>query len=118
MFWTDNMCIPLYAQNPRDAMVLMDYFYQPQVEAVVEYYNDYVCPVPAAQQVLLNPSGWAAQTMKAMNAEIGKPPSYAADSPLVFPTPQYQARSRNYYQFENAAALAEWNRLFAPIAAG
>ena len=30
-------------------MVLMDYFYQPQVEAVVEYYNDYVCPVPDAQ---------------------------------------------------------------------
>jgi len=118
MFWTDNMCIPLYAQNPRDAMVLMDYFYQPQVEAVVEYYNDYVCPVPEAQQVLLNPSGWAGQTLTAMKPEIGKQPSYTADSPLVFPTPQYQARSKNYYQFENAAALAEWNRLFAPIAAG
>src|SRR5437762_2082306 len=39
MFWTDNMCIPLYAQNPKDAMVLMDYYYGPQVQAVVEYYN-------------------------------------------------------------------------------
>jgi spermidine/putrescine transport system substrate-binding protein len=118
MFWTDNMCIPVHAQNPRDAMVLMDYFYQPQVEAVVAYYNDYVCPVPAAQQVLLNPGGWALQTLTEMKAEVGKPPSYAADSPVVFPTAQYQARSKNYYQFENAAALAEWNRLFGPIAAG
>ncbi len=118
MFWTDNMCIPMSAQNPKDAMTLMDYFYQPQVEAVVEYYNDYVCPVPGAQQELLHPTGWAAATLTAMQPEIGKLPSYTANSPLVFPTPQYQARSRNYYQFENPAELAAWNRLFQPIAAG
>ena len=117
MFWTDNMCIPMHAQNPKDAMVLMDYFYQPQVEAVVEYYNDYVCPVPGARQQLLSPSGWAASALVAMRSEIGKPPSYTADSPLVFPTPQYQQRSRNYFQFENAEQLAVWNKLFQPIAA-
>jgi len=95
----------------------MDYFYQPQVEAVVEYYNDYVCPVPGARQQLLSPSGWAASALVAMRSEIGKPPSYTADSPLVFPTPQYQQRSRNYFQFENAEQLAVWNKLFQPIAA-
>jgi spermidine/putrescine transport system substrate-binding protein len=116
MFWTDNMCIPLYAENPKDAMTLMDYFYQPQVEAVVEYYNDYVCPVPGAQQELLNPTGWAAATLAAMRPEIGEPPSYTADSPLVFPTKQYQARSRTYYQFSDPAELALWNSLFEPIA--
>jgi spermidine/putrescine transport system substrate-binding protein len=116
MFWTDNMCIPLYAQNPKDAMTLMDYFYQPDVEAVVEYYNDYVCPVPGARQELLHPTGWAATALASMRSEIGEPPSYTADSPLVFPTPQYQARSRNYYQFENAEQLAVWNGLFQPIA--
>jgi spermidine/putrescine transport system substrate-binding protein len=118
MFWTDNMCIPIYAQNPKDAMALMDYFYQPGIEAVVEYYNDYVCPVPGARQQLLHPTGWASTALAAMRSEIGKPPSYTAESPLVFPTPQYQARSKNYYQYQNAAQLAEWDRLFAPIAAG
>jgi len=117
MFWTDNMCIPMHAHNPKDAMVLMDYFYQPQVEAVVEYYNDYVCPVPGARQQLLSPTGWAASALATMRSEIGKPPSYTADSPLVFPTPQYQQRSRNYFQFENAEQLAVWNKLFQPIAA-
>ncbi|MFY9888684.1 MAG: spermidine/putrescine ABC transporter substrate-binding protein, partial [Streptosporangiaceae bacterium] len=117
MFWTDNMCIPMYAQNPRDAMALMDYFYQPQIEAVVEYYNDYVCPVPDARLVLLNPSGWAAAELTAMRAEIGKPPSVTADSALVFPTPEYRARSKDYYQFQGAAELAAWNALFEPIAA-
>ncbi len=116
MFWTDNMCIPMYAQNPRDAMTLMDYFYQPQVEAVVEYYNDYVCPVPDARLVLLTPSGWAASELAAMRPEIGEPPTVTADSPLVFPTPEFRARSKDYYQFTNAAEIAAWNALFEPIA--
>jgi spermidine/putrescine transport system substrate-binding protein len=116
MFWTDNMCIPAFAENPKDAMALMDYFYQPQVEAVVEYYNDYVCPVPGAQQVLLSPTGWAAATLAAMKPEIGEPPSVTADSPLVFPTAADQAKSKNYYQFQSAAELALWNSLFEPIA--
>jgi spermidine/putrescine transport system substrate-binding protein len=116
MFWTDNMCIPMYAENPKDAMTLMDYFYQPQIEAVVEYYNDYVCPVPDAQLVLRHPAGWAAQELAAMRHEIGEPPSYTADSLLVFPTSEYRARSKGYYQFRNAEELALWNKLFGSIA--
>jgi spermidine/putrescine transport system substrate-binding protein len=116
MFWTDNMCIPMYAQNPKDAMALMDYFYQPQVEAVVEYYIDYVCPVPVAQRSLLRPVGWAAQELAAMRHSIGEPPSYTAKSPLVFPTPQYEARSKDYRQFQNGEELAQWDRLFGTIA--
>ena len=116
MFWTDNMCIPAYAQNPKDAMALMDYFYQPQIEAVVEYYNDYVCPVPDARLILLSPVGWAAQELAAMRREIGEPPSRTADSLLVFPTPEYRARSKDYYQFRDADQLAQWDKLFGSIA--
>jgi spermidine/putrescine transport system substrate-binding protein len=117
MFWTDNLCIPIHAQNPKDAMVLMDYFYQPQIAAVVEYYNDYVCPVPAAQYELLHPTGWAAATLELMKAEVGVLPSHTAGSPLVFPTPQFQARSKAYYQYKSADELAAWNRIFQPIVA-
>ena len=115
MFWTDNMCIPMHAENPKDAMALMDYFYQPQIEAVVEYYNDYVCPVPDARIILLKPAGWAAQELAAMRQEIGEPPSHTARSALVFPTAEYKARSKNYYQFQNAEELALWDKLFGPI---
>jgi spermidine/putrescine transport system substrate-binding protein len=118
MFWTDNMCIPMYSQNPKDAMTLMDYFYNPQVQAVVEYYNDYVCPVPAAKQVLLNPTGWAEQTLKAMKPSIGLPPSVTANAPLVFPTPQYITDSRPYFQYKSQEELNAWNNLFLPITQG
>jgi spermidine/putrescine transport system substrate-binding protein len=118
MSWTDNMCIPRYAQNPRDAMTLMDYYYQPQIEAVVEYYNDYVCPVPAAKQVLLHPTGWAKQALKAMRPSIGLAPSFTANAPLVFPTPAYIKNSRSYYQYKSQEELTAWNNLFLPITQG
>lgn len=118
MFWTDNMCIPMYAQNPKDAMTLMDYYYQPQVQAVVEYYNDYVCPVPQAKDVLLHPTGWAATALKAMKPSIGLPPSTTADAPTVFPNTHYIHLSRNYYQYKSQEELTAWNNLFLPITQG
>jgi len=118
MSWTDNMCIPMYAQNPKDAMTLMDYYYNPDVQAVVEYYNDYVCPVPAAKDVLLNPTGWAKQTLKAMQPSIGLPPSVTANAPTVFPTPAWVAKSRSYYQYKSQEELTAWNNLFLPITQG
>jgi spermidine/putrescine transport system substrate-binding protein len=118
MFWTDNMCIPLYAQNPKDAMTLMDFYYDPQVQAVVEYYNDYVCPVPAAKQVLENPTGWAKQALQEMKPEIGLPTSVTADAPTVFPTAQYVKDSRSYYVYKSQEELNAWNNLFLPITQG
>jgi len=118
MSWTDNMCIPMYAQNPKDAMTLMDFYYNPDVQAVVEYYNDYVCPVPSAKDVLLNPTGWAKQTLKAMEPSIGLPPSVTANAPTVFPTPAWVAKSRSYYQYKSQEELTAWNNLFLPITQG
>jgi spermidine/putrescine transport system substrate-binding protein len=99
-------------------MSLMDYFYQPQVEAVVEYYNDYVCPVPAAKQVLLHPSGWATTALKEMHPEIGLPTSVTADAPTVFPTEPYIKLSRSYANLDDPEALKAWNNLFLPITQG
>jgi len=118
MFWTDNMCIPMYAQNPKDAMTLMDYYYDPQVQAVVEYYDDYVCPAPAAKQVLLNPSGWAKQGLAEMKPSIGLPYTATADAPTVFPNPAYVKNSRPYYQYKSQEELTAWNNLFLPITQG
>jgi spermidine/putrescine transport system substrate-binding protein len=118
MFWTDNMCIPLYAQNPKDAMALMNFYYDPGVAAVVEYYNDYVCPVPAAKQVLENPTGWAKQALAQMKPEIGLAASVTADAPTVFPDAQYVKDSRSYYQYKSQEELNAWNNLFLPITQG
>jgi spermidine/putrescine transport system substrate-binding protein len=118
MFWTDNMCIPAHAENPVDAMAVMDYFYLPQVEAVVEYAISYVCPVPAAAQVLAKPSGWAGQVIGELKPSVGQAPAKIAASPFVFPSAEFIKASRYYYQFASPEELAVWNGLFEPIAAG
>ncbi|HEX2320098.1 MAG TPA: spermidine/putrescine ABC transporter substrate-binding protein [Streptosporangiaceae bacterium] len=118
MFWTDNMCIPLYAENPKDAMVLMDYYYKPDVQAVVEYYNDYVCPVPSAKNVLLNPSGWAQTTLAAMKPSIGLATSVTANAPTVFPDQAFLQHAKNYYSFKSQEELTTWTNLFLPITQG
>jgi len=118
MLWTDNMCIPIKAANPKDAMAVMDYYYDPEAQAVVEYYNDYICPVPAAKQALLHPKGWEAQSLKSLKSEIGLAYSVSANSPIVFPTPQRVNASKAYYQFTNQEEINAWNALFLPIIQG
>jgi spermidine/putrescine transport system substrate-binding protein len=118
MFWTDNMCIPLYAQNPKDAMKLMDYYYDPQVQAVLEYYNDYVSPVPSAKQAMLNPTGWAKTDLAALVKANGLSLSQVGNAPTVFPTAAYLKQARNYFPFKSPEELTAWNNLFLPITQG
>ena len=80
-------------------------------------HDDYVRPVPSAQRVLLNPTGWAETALTQMKPEIGLPPT-TANAPTVFPTAAYIKNSRNYYQYKNQEELTAWNNLFLPITQG
>jgi spermidine/putrescine transport system substrate-binding protein len=102
MFWTDNQLIPVGVENPVAAMEFMDYVYDPQVQALIEDYNAYVCPVPAAKSIIANQL---------------KDPT-VANSPTVFPDAQMLARSKPYYQFKNSQDLDQWNSTFEPIYTG
>jgi spermidine/putrescine transport system substrate-binding protein len=102
MTWTDNMIIPLHAENPLDAMTYMDSVYDPHTQALIEDYNAYVCPVPAAKSIIANQL---------------KDPA-VANSPTVFPDAQIVALSRNYYQWKNSQDLDLWNNTFVPIFQG
>ena len=99
MFWTDNQLIPVGVQNPVAAMEFMDYVYDPQVQALIEDYNAYVCPVPASKDIIANQL---------------KDPA-VANSPTVFPDEQQVALSKPYFQFSNADQLKQWNDTFQPI---
>ena len=102
MFWTDNQLIPVGVENPVAAMEFMDYVYEPPVQALIEDYNAYVCPVPAARSIIANQL---------------KDPT-VANSPTVFPDAQMVSRSKPYYQFKNSQDLDQWNSTFQPIYTG
>ena len=48
--WSDNLMVPVTASNPKGAHALMDYYYRPDVAALVAAYVNYVCPVEGAKQ--------------------------------------------------------------------
>jgi spermidine/putrescine transport system substrate-binding protein len=101
IIWTDNMCIPNGVEHPVDAITYMDYVYKPEVQAIIEDYNDYICPVPAAKDIILN-------TLK---------DPAVANSELVFPSPDTLAKLHSY-RVLTADELAQWNALFQPIYQG
>jgi spermidine/putrescine transport system substrate-binding protein len=53
MLWTDNMMVPVGAPHAYTAEVFMNWIYQPQVEAPIEDYVNYVPPVKGTKEVLL-----------------------------------------------------------------
>ena len=97
MVWHDNMMIPLHAQHPVDALVWMNFYYQPKIAAEVADWVDYITPVPAAKPILVK-----------SDPAVGK-------SPLVFPTASMNAKAHDYYTFKNYAEFNAWNNTFNPI---
>ena len=101
IIWTDNMCIPQGVEHPVDAITYMDYVYDPEVQAVIEDYNDYICPVPAAQEIIRT-------TLKDPTV---------ADSPLVFPKPEDETKFHEY-RVLTEVEQAQFNAIFQPIYQG
>jgi spermidine/putrescine transport system substrate-binding protein len=99
ILWTDNMCIPLNAQHPVDAITLMNFVYQPEIAAQLADFIWYVSPVPSAKDVVLN--------------DIDDPE--VANSPLVFPSTEDLAKSHKYKVFKDTDEEDEWNSIFQPI---
>ncbi len=52
ILWSDNMVIPIGAPNPAAALGFMDYVYDPEVQANIAEYVNYVTPVDGVQQIL------------------------------------------------------------------
>ncbi|MFW5416099.1 spermidine/putrescine ABC transporter substrate-binding protein [Nocardiopsis sp. CNT-189] len=87
--WSDLMMIPITAAAPVDAIMLMDFLYDPETAAGLTEYINYITPVPEAQEIL---RGEAAEA----SGEDGEFLADLVESPLVFPTEQDYARLHNY----------------------
>jgi spermidine/putrescine transport system substrate-binding protein len=108
--WMDNMMIPKYAQNPVDAMMLMDWFYSPEIAAMLTEAINYITPVPSTLSIIESDASKATGSTKSTLNEV-------ATSSLVWPSATSYARLKNY------APLTEKNRgafntIFEPVVAG
>jgi spermidine/putrescine transport system substrate-binding protein len=109
--WTDNFTIPVTAQNPVDALKLIDFFYDPVNAASLAEYINYVCPVPAAQALIKE---HAAKSTGADKTAL----ETVADSPLVFPVAADYSKLHYYRDFPTVAEQQEYQKTFEPIVLG
>jgi spermidine/putrescine transport system substrate-binding protein len=105
--WTDNMCIPIHAQHPADAMTYMDFVYDPKIQAMITEYVSYITPVPATQPII----------KKDAAALTGDDRAYleaVATSPLIYPAVSDYTRLHRY-RVLSAAEEKTWESIFEPI---
>ena len=107
MLWTDNMCIPLHAKHPVDAITYMDYVYVPKVAATLAENIDYITPVPGAKQMIQQDAAKASGEDKASLEGL-------LSSPLVFPTEADLSKGHRY-RILTPQEQTTWNRIFQPI---
>ena len=107
LLWTDNFLILKYAENPVDALLLMDFYYQPKIAAMVAEWVNYVTPVPSARDVVLADA-------KRASGEDASYLTQLADSYAVFPS------DKTYAQVSTGRTLKldeidAFNAVFDPI---
>ncbi|MFF4948924.1 polyamine ABC transporter substrate-binding protein [Streptomyces chattanoogensis] len=96
--WAESLMIPNLADHKRNAERLIDYYYEPEVAADLAAWVNYVCPVPAARDVLASSKD--------------KERAALADDPLIFPDDAMRKRlaiARDITSAERTEFAKEWN---------
>jgi spermidine/putrescine transport system substrate-binding protein len=97
LIWTDNMCIPVGAAHPVDALKLMNFVYDPVIAGELAEGINYITPVPAAKDHITDP-------------ELKK-------DPLIFPDEATLSKV-HHYRVLTSEEERQWNALFEPIYQG
>ncbi|MCB5183312.1 ABC transporter substrate-binding protein [Streptomyces antimicrobicus] len=98
--WAESLLIPNLARHKANAEALIDHYYDPTTAAELAASVSYVCPVPAAREVLAG-SG-------------DKETAALAENPLVFPDEAMRERlavARDISSAERRALAGRWNSL-------
>lgn len=96
--WAESLLVPNLARHKANAEALIDFYYDPEVAALLAAYVNYVCPVPAAREVL-------AASDDQETAEL-------AENPLIFPDEDMRKRlvvARDISAAERSSFARRWN---------
>lgn len=108
LLFTDNFVILKEAKNPVSAMMLMDYYYQPDIAAEVTEWVNYISPIPDAQKIVAADAA----------ASSGGDRTYldqVANSYATFPTQDTYAKTTIGFTPKAGDELNTWNSIFEPV---
>ncbi|MFG2644629.1 spermidine/putrescine ABC transporter substrate-binding protein [Streptomyces sp. NPDC048370] len=98
--WAESLMIPNLAQHKTNAEKLIDHYYEPEVAAELAAWVNYVCPVPAARDVLADSDD---EELAAL-----------AEDPLIFPDDEMRGRlaiARDITAEERPEFAKRWNAI-------
>lgn len=98
--WAESLLVPNLARHKANAEALVDHYYAPEVAAELAASVNYVCPVPAAREVL-------AASDDRETAEL-------AENPLIFPDEDMRTRlavARDISSAERRSLARRWNAI-------
>ncbi|WP_328911538.1 spermidine/putrescine ABC transporter substrate-binding protein [Streptomyces sp. NBC_00234] len=98
--WSESLMIPNLAGHKRNAEKLVDHYYDPEVAAELATWVNYVCPVPAAREVLASSEDEETAAL--------------AEDPLIFPDDALRKRlaiARDITSEERSAFAKRWNSI-------
>lgn len=98
--WVDNMAIPQHAAHPIDAHEMMNYVYDPQVQADITAWVGYITPVPEVQPIIAEYKDNFSQAI--------------ATSPLSFPDEAMESQLHRYKDLDEDEET-QWNDLFNEV---
>lgn len=98
--WAESLMIPNLARHKRNAERLIDHYYEPEIAAELATWVNYVCPVPAARDIL-------ASSKDEETAAL-------AEDPLIFPDDTMRQRlaiARDITSEERTDFAKKWNSI-------
>ncbi|KUL40328.1 ABC transporter substrate-binding protein [Streptomyces regalis] len=98
--WSESLMIPNLARHKANAERLIDYYYEPEAAAELAAWVNYVCPVPAARDVLA--------------AAKDEETAALAEDPLIFPDKamrEHLAIARDITAGERVEFGKRWNAI-------
>ncbi|MER7761991.1 spermidine/putrescine ABC transporter substrate-binding protein [Streptomyces sp. NPDC097619] len=98
--WAESMLVPNLARHKANAEALIDHYYRPEVAAELAAWVNYVCPVPAARDILADSDDEETAAL--------------AEDPLIFPDDAMRKRlaiARDISAAERRTFAKRWNAL-------
>ena len=99
MVWADNMLVPNMASHQLNAERWINWYYDPEIAALLAAYVWYVCPVEGAREA-----------MEEIDPEL-------VDNPLIFPTEEYLA-STHAFMALSEGQMRDYEGDFAHVITG
>jgi spermidine/putrescine transport system substrate-binding protein len=111
LLWIDNMLIPQGAENPVDALTLMDYVYRPDVATMISEWVLYMSPVPETQKLIAADAAKYADKYKGYANKLEQ----TSESPYLFPSQDFLSQTSFGVDLKTDEARREYNGTFLPI---